>query len=250
MKCHFRILLWTKTKSFSFFIYLLFLFCVNCSIGKSTKSNPNQFWILSIGFYANQIQSPTICNPEEASSPNGWSIARRWNEQTLAAIRVNIPMPTVHARNLFHSSAAMYDAWAAYDSKAKGWLFKNKYSNSTSLIKSSREMAMSFAAYKILTHRYKTNAPTTNNPAADLVAGNMAKEFRSQCYNPDFIIVGILRLEYNPHLPHKVFSDIYSDLRHEDLILNYNRPCDSPQTKRVKVEYQFVVQINKPTLNI
>ena len=33
----------------------------------------------------------------------------------LAAIRIDLPRPPVHARNLFHLSAAMWDAWAAYD---------------------------------------------------------------------------------------------------------------------------------------
>ena len=43
------------------------------------------------------------------------SVARVWNEQLLHAISLDTARPTVHARNLFHLSAAMYDAWAAYD---------------------------------------------------------------------------------------------------------------------------------------
>ena len=46
------------------------------------------------------------------------SAARTWNEQLLAAIRLDRPRPPVHARNLYHVSAAMYDAWAAYDLRA------------------------------------------------------------------------------------------------------------------------------------
>jgi hypothetical protein len=38
--------------------------------------------------------------------------ARLWNEQLLHAISIDTARPTVHARNLFHLSAAMYDAWA------------------------------------------------------------------------------------------------------------------------------------------
>ncbi len=38
------------------------------------------------------------------------SIARQWNEMVLEAIRADFARPTVHARNLFHTSAAMYDA--------------------------------------------------------------------------------------------------------------------------------------------
>lgn len=46
-----------------------------------------------------------ICYSEE-------SVAKKWNEQLLDAIRLDFPAPTVHSRNLFHMSAAMYDAWA------------------------------------------------------------------------------------------------------------------------------------------
>lgn len=42
-------------------------------------------------------------------------IARKWNEVLLSSIRHDFARPTIHARNLFHTSIAMYDAWAAYD---------------------------------------------------------------------------------------------------------------------------------------
>ena len=58
------------------------------------------------------------CTPNE--SP--WSVARQWNEATLDAIRRDEPAPTVHARNLFHTSVAMWDAWASYDGVARGYL--------------------------------------------------------------------------------------------------------------------------------
>lgn len=54
------------------------------------------------------------------------SIARIWNEQLIAAIRTDIPKPPVHARNLFHVSVAMWDAWAYYDPIAEGYIYKEK----------------------------------------------------------------------------------------------------------------------------
>ena len=36
------------------------------------------------------------------------SVAREWNEELLHAIRNDFARPTVHARNLFHTSVAMY----------------------------------------------------------------------------------------------------------------------------------------------
>ena len=41
------------------------------------------------------------------------SVARLWNEQALEAIRRDYARPTIHARNLYHLSVAMWDAWAA-----------------------------------------------------------------------------------------------------------------------------------------
>src|SRR3954453_17902178 len=48
----------------------------------------------------------------------GRPVARVWDEAMLDAIRRDLPAPTTHARNLFHVSAAMWDAWAAYDPTA------------------------------------------------------------------------------------------------------------------------------------
>ena len=50
------------------------------------------------------------------------SVARQWNEALLSAIRKDLARPTVHARNLFHTSAAMYDAWALYSDAAATYL--------------------------------------------------------------------------------------------------------------------------------
>src|SRR5436309_7781483 len=59
--------------------------------------------------------------------PSQLSVARKWDEQLLGAIRIDIPKPPVHARNLFHLSVAMWDAWAAYDAQAIGYLVKEKH---------------------------------------------------------------------------------------------------------------------------
>ena len=56
------------------------------------------------------------------------SVARTWDEQILSAIRIDTPHPPVHARNLFSLSVAMYDAWAAYDGVAVGFVYRGKHS--------------------------------------------------------------------------------------------------------------------------
>ena len=50
------------------------------------------------------------------------SVARIWNEAQLSAIRKDLGRPTVQARNLFHVSIAMYDAWAVFDTIAETYL--------------------------------------------------------------------------------------------------------------------------------
>ena len=63
------------------------------------------------------------CTPNDLG---GRSVARVWDETLLELIRAVIPAPTVHARNLFHTSAAMWDAWAAYDAVADFYLVTEK----------------------------------------------------------------------------------------------------------------------------
>jgi len=89
--------------------------------------------------------------PPIAEHPE-WSVARRWDESLLDAIRRALPAPTVHARNLFHTSAAMWDAWAAYDPTVSGYFVKEKLHASD--VTAAREEAMSYAAYRVLTARY------------------------------------------------------------------------------------------------
>ena len=65
--------------------------------------------------------------PDCTASHPEWSVARAWDEATLDAIRRDVPNPPVHARNLFHVSAAMWDAWAAYDPQARGYFLDEKH---------------------------------------------------------------------------------------------------------------------------
>ena len=81
-----------------------------------------------------------------------WTVARRWDEALLDAIRRALPAPTVHARNLFHTSAAMWDAWAAYDSRAAGYLVTEKHGAGN--VAAARNEALSYAAYRVLSARY------------------------------------------------------------------------------------------------
>jgi hypothetical protein len=91
------------------------------------------------------------CRPEPA--PEGWSVARQWNDATLAAIRRDLPAPTVHARNLFHVSVAMWDAWAAFDGTAVGYVVDEEHTAAD--VAAARDEAISYAAFRVLEHRYR-----------------------------------------------------------------------------------------------
>ncbi len=88
---------------------------------------------------------PTATHPE-------WTVARQWDEAALDAVRRDLPAPTVHARNLYHMSAAMWDAWAAYSPGAEGVFSTEKHSARD--VDAARKEAISYAAYRVLEHRY------------------------------------------------------------------------------------------------
>ena len=91
-------------------------------------------------------------------------VAREWNEVLLEAIRGDFARPTVHARNLFHTSIALYDAWAVYEENAVPYFLGNTHEGYTVVFdgiafpedaQAAQEEAMSYAAYRLLLHRFK-----------------------------------------------------------------------------------------------
>jgi hypothetical protein len=95
-------------------------------------------------------QTTAVCSAQTGHPE--WSVARRWDEALLDAIRRALPNPPVHARNLFHMSVAMWDAWAAYDPTATGYLVHEKHTAGD--LAAARNEAISFAAYRVLASRF------------------------------------------------------------------------------------------------
>ena len=81
------------------------------------------------------------------------SAARRWNELTLESIRNDFARPIVHARNLFHMSAAMFDAWSTFDESTVPWLVDDSIVVKGDL-EQARIAAISHAAFTLLNHRF------------------------------------------------------------------------------------------------
>ena len=115
---------------------------------------------LLLFFFLILVMIPTTLNAQH-------SVAREWNEQLLEAIRKDFARPTVHARNLFHSSLLMYDAWAIFNNTAQpiflGATFGDYYTEYTPIAipidknEASKEI-MSYAVFRLLTHRF-ANSP-------------------------------------------------------------------------------------------
>ena len=85
------------------------------------------------------------------------SVARRWNDVLLESIRRDQARPVVHARNLFHVSAAMWDAWAMFDQDASPWLHAESAPTVQNL-GTFRNHVIAHAAYGLVTHRFQ-NSP-------------------------------------------------------------------------------------------
>jgi hypothetical protein len=101
------------------------------------------------------------------ASVSSQSVARQWNEEILNAIRNDFARPTVHARNLFHSSVAMYDAWAVFDKKATPFFLGKTLGayecNFEGFVTSedptkAQHKAISYAVYRLMRHRF-ANSP-------------------------------------------------------------------------------------------
>lgn len=109
------------------------------------------------------VWGPLVALRIQAADP---TVARLWNESLLDAIRIDVPNPPVHARNLFSLSVAMYDAWAAYDPVATGYVYTNKHTAPD--VPAARRAAISQAAYRLLGSRFANSLRGTNTlPALD-----------------------------------------------------------------------------------
>ncbi len=117
------------------------------------------------------------------------SIARQWNEELLHGIRNDFARPTVHARNLFHSSVLMYDMWAVFDEAADTFFLGKKLGDYTcefngftasEPISEARKKAISYAVYRLMRHRF------ANSPGAEEILGSIDALMGSYEYDTSF----------------------------------------------------------------
>jgi hypothetical protein len=111
------------------------------------------------------LASPALAGKSRGEPEH--SIARQWNDALLEAIRNDYARPTVHARNLFHVSIAMWDAWAAYDEVADTYLHHEEATAED--IEAARREAISFATYRIMQVRFE-ESPGSEETMANIDA--------------------------------------------------------------------------------
>src|SRR6187402_1857805 len=117
-------------------------------LGRSNARWKHVFSALTTLFIAVNCGAQTI--NWYVPNPN-YSIARNWNERILEGIRMDTPHPPVHARNLFTFSVCMYDAWAAYDPNAVGFIYRAKHTAAD--VAAARREAISYAMYRMMLER-------------------------------------------------------------------------------------------------
>ena len=120
---------------------------------------------------------PTNPSPdceEETTFPvanTGHSMARQWNDLLLESIRGDFARPTMHARNLWHSSMLMWDAWAVMDPTAcpaflgqdlGGYVADFDAFTPATTVEAARDEAIAYGMYRLLRHRF-ANAPQASN---------------------------------------------------------------------------------------
>lgn len=120
-----------------------------------------------------------------AADLEGKSVARWWNEALLDGIRKDVPNPPVHARNLYHVSAALWDAFWAYE--RDGWQSHREVfakeepalpADEPARLAAQRQ-AMSYAAYTVINRRF------ARSPGAAATIAGIRWLMQQYGYDPD-----------------------------------------------------------------
>jgi hypothetical protein len=142
--------------------------------------------------YVALLLATCIGNSHSLWAQNAENIAHVWNEEVLEGIRNDFARPTVHARNLLHTSIAMYDCWSAYDEGTsesfllgKSWAgFDVPFSgvdipNSSEEINAARSESISYAIFRIMAHRFGST------PDGAITMFNINSRMAQLGYSPD-----------------------------------------------------------------
>lgn len=127
----------------------------------------------------------TLISPYEPATED---IAQEWNTLLRAVFFEVDQGPTVEARNFFHFSAAMFDAWAAYDETATGYFTGSRLKQPAHRHSpANRAEALSHAVYEIAIDRFGALASLpSGNPARTAFEALEAKMERHGYLDDDY----------------------------------------------------------------
>ena len=107
------------------------------------------------------------------------SVARQWMDLLLDSITDDYARPVVHARNLFHLSAVMWNAWAIWEDGPSLWQFGDEFHLNEDVAAARRE-AISYAAYRLLMYRF------ANSPGFEVHGPRYTQKMIDLGYDPSF----------------------------------------------------------------
>jgi hypothetical protein len=165
------------------------------------------------------------------------SVARQWDEEILAAIRLDIPKPPVHARNLFHLSAAMWDAWAAYDATAAQYFVSERATAAD--VEAARAEAISYGAYRVLRERYAHSA------GAATVLPSLDRRMERLGYDRDFTATdGTSPAALGNRIARAVLDYGYTDGANEGPTHTYADPAYRPVNEPLVVKLGLIEMVD------
>jgi hypothetical protein len=168
------------------------------------------------------------------------SIAQFWNIQLLKSIRKDFARPPVHARNLYHMSIAMHDAWAVYDADAETYFLGKNVNGFTAAflgvpvpsdIEAARKKAISYAAYRLIKHRFALA------PGIAVITANINHQMDSLGYDINYTAIDYAN--GNPgalgnYIANRIIAYGYQDGSNE--INNYAYQYYQPVNPKILVE--------------
>ena len=181
-----------------------------------------------IGYFSKQVHAQSS------------SIAQFWSNQLLKSIRKDFARPPVHARNLYHLSIAMHDAWAVYDPNAETYFLGKNVNGFTAAflgipvptdIEAARKKAISYAAYRLIKHRF------ASAPGLAIITANINYQMDSLGYDINYTAIDYAN--GNPaalgnYIANRIIAYGYQDGSNE--INNYAYQYYQPVNPKILVE--------------
>jgi hypothetical protein len=107
----------------------------------------NPIWLVAPLLFSSSVLADTVIT--------------QWNEAALQAIRVTHPGPPIVARALAITHTCMFDAWAAYNKKAKGTQLDDQLRRPVNEhTKANKSKAVSYAAHRCLSDLFPSQVPS------------------------------------------------------------------------------------------